>query len=172
MKEEHILGLQGGARWDYGAAYVRRSTISDARSIGENLRAADREELSALTLKPPVSIIADGINSAVACYTLCLRDGDRPCAIFGVNNSGNPESGIVWCLGTDDLFGIAVKFLRNSKEWLNELHSKHRLLFNVVDERQTVYIKWLKWLGFEFIEEFDKYGIEGRRFRLFTRYHV
>ena len=172
MKEEHTLGLQGGARWDYGTAYVRRSTIQDAKPIATNLRAADRAELAALTRQTPLSIIEDGISSSVACYTVCLRDGDIPCAIFGVSPSGASESGIIWCLGTDDLFRIALKFLRNSKDWVNELHRKHRLLFNVIDERQTVYIKWLKWLGFEFVEEFDKYGIEGRRFRLFIKYNV
>jgi len=169
MKEEHILELKGGDRREYGSAYVRQSTISDAESLAANLRAADRDELSALTDAPPLSVITDGINTSAICFTVCLRDGVIPCAIFGVRESGNPQSGVVWCLGTDDLFRIALKFLRNSKSWVDELHRNHRLFFNVIDERQTVYIKWLKWLGFSFVREFDNYGVEGRRFKLFIR---
>lgn len=169
MKEEHIHEPLDGDRWEYGKAYVRKAAISDATSVGPNLRAADRNELAALTKQSPVSVIEDGINDSPNSYTVCLRDGDTPCAVFGVNESGDTDIGVVWCLGTDDLFRIALKFLRNSKWWVNELHKKHKVLFNVIDSRQTVYIKWLKWLGFTFVRTFEKYGLENRRFLLFIR---
>jgi hypothetical protein len=169
MKEEHTHERHDGDRWDYGKAYVRTATISDAAALGPNLRAADRNELAALTKQSPVSVIEDGINDSEYAYTVCLRDGDNPCAIFGVNDSGDTDLGIIWMLGTDDLFRIALKFLRNSKWWVNELHKKHKILFNVIDSRQTVYIKWLKWLGFRFVRTFEDYGLEKRRFLVFIR---
>ena len=172
MKEEHTLEEQDGAKWDYGTIYVRRSIIPDARAVGSNLRIADRNELLALTELSPVSIIEDGIRDSVACYTICLRENNTPCAVFGVNGCGDRQVGVVWCLGTPDLFHVANKFLRNSKFWVKKLGEHYEFLFNVIDARQTVYIKWLKWLGFEFTQKFEEYGLERRPFWLFIKKNV
>ena len=171
MKGQFIQGVNAGEdRWNYGSAYVKHSTTGDGVYIAERLRDADRNEISALTLQPPVQVLTDGINASSPCYTVAITATDEPCAIFGVRESDNPNSGVVWMLGTDALFTIATKFLRASGDWVDELHTHYTMLFNVIDARNEVHIKWLKWLGFSMIQDIPKYGIERRKFILFNRY--
>ena len=171
MKEPFIQEENAGlANWDYGKVYVQHSSTTDAFHISRNLREADRNELSALTRKPYVQLLRDGIKQSDPCYTVFIRKTSKPCAVFGTRDSGYTNSGVVWLLGTDDLFSIGFTFLRKSNEWVNELHTHYRLLYNVIDARNKVHIRWLKWLGFDFIKDIPKYGIERRKFRLFRRY--
>ncbi len=94
--------------------------------------------------------------------------GDTPVAMFG---SGEVEPGVgaVWLLGTDGIHDISRQFLRESKHWLEQLHDNYEMLFNYVDERNTVHIKWLKWLGFKFINRHEQFGVENRPFFEFVR---
>ena len=169
MKLEHFQEeVDGEVRWNFVKLYVQRATAQDACRIASRLRDADRRELEASTRAAPVQVLIDGVNESDA-YTVKTPDG-TPCAIFGTRDSGYTESGVVWMLGTDDLTTNSKTFLRFSKRWLDELHKKYRLLYNVIDARNDVHLRWLNWMGFEFVEEIPKYGIERRKFILFRRY--
>lgn len=157
-------------RWDYKGLYVERSSTTDALYVAQHLRRADRNEVAALTKQPPVQVIRDGIVASHPCYTIRLTSTGRPCGIFGACKTDNPDSGVVWLVGTDDLITMSRTFIRHSREWVDEVQKHYRLLYNVIDARNEVHLNWLKWTGFEFIEEFESYGIEGRRFILFRRY--
>jgi hypothetical protein len=170
MKAAHILEEPVGDRWDYGSAYVTHSNIGDASHVAANLRAADRAELAAITRIAPLRLIEDGILESSRAYTVWIKESGDPCAIFGVRDSGHPGLGIVWMLGTDDLFRIAHKFLRGSRSWIKVLQHDFKVIFNVIDARQDVYIKWLRWLGFKFVQDFEKYGIGDKEFRMFIRH--
>jgi len=172
MKAARILEEPVGGRWDYGLAYVTYSNIGDAAHVAANLRAADRAELAAVSRITPLRIIEDGILESSRVHTVWIKESGNPCAIFGVRDSGHPGLGVVWLLGTDDLFKYAHKFLRNSRPWVDVLHNEFKVLFNVIDERQDVYIKWLRWVGFDFVRNFENYGVEGKDFRLFLRHHA
>ena len=170
MKLEHFQEeVDGRVRWNHGRIYVEHSSIRDARAVGRNLREADLDELSAVTREPPVDVLINGIRQSTPCYTVKTRDG-KPCGIFGTRDSGYPESGVVWMLGTDDITTNSRTFLRYSRGWINELHKKYRLLYNVIDARNKIHIEWLSWMGFEFIKTIPQYGIERRKFLLFNRY--
>jgi hypothetical protein len=60
-------------------------------------------------------------------------------------------------------------FLRKSKEVLAEMQKKYPLLFNVVDARNEVHVKWIGWLGFTFVKKHLNWGPEGRMFYEFVR---
>ena len=164
--------VDGEASWDFGKLYVQHATVSDARPITERLRTADRNELSATSGEPPLRVLVDGIQQSTPCFTVKITATGEPCGIFGTRDSGHPESGVVWLHGTDDLVANRLTFLRHSRMWLNELHKKYRLLWNVIDARNELHLTWLDWLGFDFVEEIEKYGVERRPFILFRRYHV
>lgn len=161
--------VDGAARWNFGKLYVEHSSIRDAYSISLHLRSADRDEIAAVTLKPPVRVLVDGIAESDPCYTIKTAGG-KPCGLFGVRDSGHPQSAVVWMLGTDDLTNNGRTFLRHSRYWLDELHRNYRLLFNVIDARNSVHQRWLDWMGFDIVQEIEKYGIERRKFLLFRRY--
>lgn len=82
-------------------------------------------------------------------------------------------SGSVWLLGSDDLTQppLRKQFLAEGRVWLNQLHAFRPLLFNFVDARNTVHIRWLRWMGFTFLRLHPEYGVERRPFWEFARLH-
>ena len=161
--------VDGTNRKDFGKLYVEHATIDDAEYIAGRLRDADRREISAVTRESPVRVLVDGVIYSDPCYVIKTRRG-RPCGIFGTRDSEHPESGVVWLLGTNDLTAESRTFIRNSKQILNELHEKYKTLFNVIDARNAVHLRWLKWMGFELVKTIPKYGVEQRTFILFTKH--
>lgn len=70
-------------------------------------------------------------------------------------------------LGSDLIKMHSIEFLRKSKEWVEA--QDYEILYNNIDARNTVHIKWLQWLGFTFIQELPNYGVEQRLFYQFVR---
>ena len=170
MKQEHSQEEAGGeVKWDFKKLYVEQATTTDAEYVSKRLRRADRNEITAVTQQSPLRVLVDGVLHSRPCYTIKTRRG-TPCGIFGTRESDHPESGVVWMLGTDDLTAESRTFIRHSKQWLDELHKKYRMLYNVIDARNTVHLRWLEWMDFEFVQAIPKYGVERRTFILFRKY--
>ena len=145
---------------------VRDSVLHDCYVIAENIREDDRREILAMSGGEPLEAMVAGFIHSDNPRTVLV--GETPVAMFG---SGEVEPGVgaVWLLGTDGIHDISRQFLRESKHWLEQLHDKYEMLFNYVDERNTVHIKWLKWLGFKFINRHKQFGVENRPFFEFVR---
>jgi hypothetical protein len=60
-------------------------------------------------------------------------------------------------------------FLRESKKTLAIMQNKYPVLFNMVDARNEVHVKWIQWLGFTFIKKHLHWGPENRLFYEFVR---
>ncbi len=80
-------------------------------------------------------------------------------------------TGAVWLLGSDALTQPPLRrqFLVEGTVYLDTLHRFRPLLWNVVDERNTLHVRWLKWMGFTFINRHPYYGAEQRPFLEFVR---
>ena len=170
MKLEHFQEeADGEVKWNFGKLYVEQSTLQDAHVVSRRLRCADLNEITAVTKRSPLCVLIDGVNQSKPCFTIKTSTG-IPCGIFGTRDSGHSNSGVVWMLGTDDLTAESRTFIRHSRRWLNELHKNYRLLYNVIDARNEVHLKWRDWMGFDFIKEVENYGVEKRKFILFRRY--
>jgi hypothetical protein len=78
-------------------------------------------------------------------------------------------AGSIWLLATDDIEKYQITFLRHSKKVLKELQQDYLALHNYVDARNSLHIKWLKWMGFTFINKLDRFGVEQRPFYEFVR---
>ena len=91
-----------------------------------------------------------------------------PFMIFGARKV-RKNVGCVWALGSDDLLKVKVGFLRLSKTYLNTLHEDFPFLFNYVDARNKVHIRWIKWLGFKIINVHPKFGVDQIPFYEFVR---
>jgi hypothetical protein len=97
-----------------------------------------------------------------------MADGRVVC-MFGVapvNLLG--DTGVPWLLGSDDIERHAVTFLRGSKRYIAEMSRDYRLLTNYVDARNTLSIRWLKWLRFDILaaEPYGPFGLPFHRFEL------
>ena len=95
---------------------------------------------------------------------------NKPIGIFGVDDVGNGVGGI-WLLATKDLATIKIAFLKQCREVVKVLNQKYKILWNYVDCRNEVHIKWLKWCGFKFLRK-TNYGVLQKPFYEFIRINV
>jgi hypothetical protein len=147
--------------------YVREYHPGDAEYIAQNMRADDVREVQAASGLDPLSALH---RSRELSEILCTVQGRYPAALFGVVPVDD-LSGIVWLLGTDELVRnpLRSEFIRQGRDFFDRLHAFRPLLYNCVDERNTVHIRWLKWMGCNFIKRHSTYGVEQRPFLEFVR---
>lgn len=135
------------------------------RRVARLMRRADRDEVFAASGKSPVQSLAYSLRKSSSAWTV-LIDG-KPEVIFGVADL-NVLAGIAapWLLGTDAIKRNRRAFLRGSVEWRGQLLARYGVLKNLVDDRNAVSKRWLKWLGFELSSPVPL-GHDGTLFRLF-----
>lgn len=144
------------------------TTVEDVDFIAPRLRKADYEECKAATGNEPLNVLHDGLEVGDITLTLRSPNGERV-GLCGVVKSDLENAGVVWMCATDDIYQYQMTFLRNSKEALAYLGQNYSLLYNCVDARNTVHMKWLDWMGFTFINRHETYGAESRPFYEFVR---
>ncbi len=150
-------------------AYALPSQLSDAYLLAPDLRQADKDEIYASTGDAPIQALVEGVQCSDQCLT--IWDRDRPLGMFGLaHHEALPGVGLVWMVATDALPTIIRDFVRQTPLYLSLFHSSYRVLGNFVDERNAVHIKWLKRVGFTFINRHPKFGFEGRPFLEFCKH--
>ncbi len=150
--------------------YTRKSRASDIPLVADNMRQADIEELRAGDGATPREALLYCLLHGRPCMTICKGD-DTPVAMWGVVPAGHPV-GRVWMLGTDELVQnsrLRLRFLREVKQHFSVLDRQYAVLWNCVDARNTVHVRWIKWMGFTFIAQRPNYGAEGRLFLEFCK---
>lgn len=146
---------------------ARRSKLEDAVELSKNLREEDIAELAANTGKAPLTALSQGYVLSTPCYSI-VDDTDKVLGMFGaVPVHKSPGVGLVWMLASPGLLKHRRQFLRESKEWIAKLHQKFPILWNYVDARNTTHIRWLKWIGVNFVAEHPEFGVEKRPFKEF-----
>lgn len=148
---------------------IRPATIEDAISLAPRLRKADLEELRATTDKTPEAVLLESVGEGLETYS-AEQDG-VVVALFGIDRFPNmdPDEAVVWMVGSDEAVKNKHDFLRAAREFLNSAHQRFPLLWNVIDARNTVHIKWLKRSGFIAIRRHERLGVEQRPFFEFVR---
>ena len=135
-------------------SHMRMATLKDVEYLAPRLRFEDKQEiLSSVGLTP-----VDGLKLSFSNSKLCLvivHPKGLPVGIFGIADLGGFVGGI-WMLGTDDLAGIQIAFLKECKKVIQLLNKKYKILWNYVDCRNQLHIKWLKWCGFRFINKTNR----------------
>ena len=148
---------------------VRPATHSDAADVAPRLRMADLQEVSASLGEPPINVLEEGIAASDPCYAVTDKAG-CVLALFGVvPQADNREVGRIWLLGSQELVADRFYFARNSRLWIDCLQQRYRVLWNWVDARNEVHIRWLEWCGFRLTAVDDAFGVEGRPFYEFQR---
>lgn len=150
-------------------AYVRQATEEDARYLAPRLRKEDMEEVRANTGEDPLTALLHGLEVSTPCYAI-INNTEEPVGMFGAGPLPVPNLGFVWMLASPGLVDIQVPFLRQSKRWIEQMHKDVApVLTNVVDVRNKVHIRWLKWCGFTFLRRHEDFGVEKRPFVEFVR---
>ena len=137
---------------------IQKLTIEAAYEVASNLLSDDRREVEE----------GHGIDPVDIAYLAA----QRPSAIsFTAPNgktagmAGIEDDGTVWMLCTPTIHEYPIAFVKGAKEFIDgrSIHFIH----NIVDARNKVHLKLLKFLGFKFLEEIS-YGPNNLTFIKFT----
>ena len=126
--------------------YTHPITMEAAIEVASNLRPDDRREVEE----------GHGLNPM---FYLKEEAKLGSCIYFEVPNgktagmAGVDEGGIIWMLCTDAIHEFPLTFAREAKRWVES--RPEPLLWNVVDKRNKVHLKLLKFLGFKFLMEYQ-----------------
>lgn len=144
--------------------YVTTACWENALYVADNLRQEDKEELETSGQTAKEEIIQSMCDSHIHAYTISSPSTGAPMGLFGI-----ADTGVVWLVSTAELPEYFIRFLKDSRKWIQEFHVTHPVLWNWVDARQKLHIKWLtKWLGFVITHEgfrngYKFYRLEHRR---------
>ncbi len=146
--------------------YLRKSKLEDFKFVVENMREMDRLETYYQTDMTPedalsVTFLGSQINMTIA------SDDDEPIGLCGVF-----KDGCIWCIATDELFNnkkYRIQLIRQGREWVDKLLESYKILYNYVYAENTSAIKWLKALGFTFVNLHESYGQQKKPFYEFLR---
>ena len=140
---------------------VRPSIKKDILPLFRSLRPEDLRELK-VALNHRENEILDGLqrgfDSSDPCYTIHISG--RPVGIYGVIpiQVKGVDVGAVWLLGTNDIVNSLNRksqFIRESRMRLDALHARYPILWNFIDSRNHVHMRWVKWLGFNIINSVE-----------------
>ena len=54
---------------------------------------------------------------------------------------------------TKEIKSTPIGFLKHCREKVSDMEKRYSMLFNYIDSRNDLHLRWLKWLGFEIINE-------------------
>ncbi len=146
----------------------RPATRADIEWMASRLRQADHNEVIASGSPSVIAALEEGLKMSDR-LLVGVDESDKPVVIFG-RCPIDALAYSIWLLATDDIHKHRTSFLRQCRSFLTELHDGVPILFNLVDERNTLHIQWLRWLGFIFLKRHPRLGPENRPFLEFVSY--
>lgn len=124
--------------------FIKPCTIGAAIEVASNLRPEDRREIVEGHGYDPTQALIEGCcRSSSISFT--VPDG-RIAGLAGVY-----DSGAIWMICTKAIEDFPHTFAREAKRYVES--RTEPLLWNIVDKRNTVHLKLLKFLGFKFLRE-------------------
>ena len=136
----------------YMKPYHRESKLEDVLEVSRNLRWADVREVVSLGSDPEGALISGYLYSTIK--RTIVNSYNVPVGMYGVVPIPQTKnSGTVWMLGTDKLLDIKVAFLKQSKSEVKKMNDAFPHLCNIIESRNELHLKWIKWCGFKIIGE-------------------
>lgn len=136
-----------------------------ADSIADNLRQGDRDEIAAMSQLEPLDAVRTSVALSSHAYVVLDRDC-IPVAIFGAAPHPLPGVGIVWMLGTEGIRKEAYSIAKATRSYFDELNEAYPILWNFIDDRNQVSLRWLRWGGFKLLGATE---FRGHPFHIFAR---
>lgn len=133
--------------------------------IAMGARQADRDELWASSFSTVEEVLYRGLEYSTHAWTVTYDD--LPVAMAGVVPiSLLGGKGLPWMVATADIEKRPKPFARLSKVYVGEMLRRYSHLLNFVDDRNTLAIRYLKWLGFDMYDPVP-HGVLKMPFRMF-----
>lgn len=145
---------------------IRDGWLTDVAQIAQDARQADVDELWAYARVTPDKAMVVGLTHGTHTWTAAV-DGVPVCMFGVVPVSLLGGVGAPWMVGTNELLKNQVPLIRNSRPYVKKMLTVYSTLFNVVDSRNTLAIRWLRWCGFKVDAEEKPMGPDGVLFRPF-----
>jgi len=139
--------------------YIHPLTPEAAFEVASNLLPEDRREVEEGHGYDPTVILPSTYDMGDSVY-FRVPNGELA-GIAGVHDKGQ-----IWMLCTPAILKYPVTFAREAKRYVDSRQEK--LLWNIVDKRNTVHLKLLRFLGFKFLREL-KHGPNQLTFIEFCR---
>jgi len=119
-------------------------TLEAAIEVASNLRQEDYREVVEGHGMDPMEVLPLAIHDAFCVYF--TAPNGKTAGMGGVENDGR-----IWMVCTPVIHDYPIAFVKEAKR---VLHSRpEKLLWNIVDKRNTVHLRLLKKLGFKFLRE-------------------
>ena len=147
--------------------YIKIATLKEVNYLSTRLRQEDVDECKAHSNSSPLNALTVGVKYSHLPFVI-YSNKDEPVFIVGVIPQGK-NLGMIWLLSSSEINNMPITFLRNCKTVLRCYSQTFPLLYNYIDARNTLHIKWLKWLGFQFIKVHQNFGYEQRKFIEFIK---
>ena len=124
--------------------YIHPITYEAALEVATNLRSDDRREVVEGHGLNPMILLPLAAEEGSAVY-FTVPDG-KTAGLAGVG-----DGGAIWMLCTPEIERYPITFAREAKRFVDS--REEPLLWNIVDCRNTVHLKLLKFLGFKFLRK-------------------
>jgi hypothetical protein len=140
-----------------GGLTVRLADPADAIDLAPRLRPWDLVECLAGGIEPATALMTPFANEHGP-WTYAFEQDGRLIGIGGVTpipllfDPADIEAGhggAIWFLGSEEIDHAGLGFMVLSRAWVRRALAEFPILVNMVPERCTATIRWLKWLGFD-----------------------
>ena len=139
--------------------YIHPATLEAAMSVASNLLPDDLKEVSEGHGHDPLNALVVGYQNCDSVY-FEVPNGDIA-GMAGVHSNGQ-----IWMLCTSAIYDYPHTFAKEALRYVKRREEK--LLWNIVDERNKVHLKLLRFLGFKFLRRL-KHGPNNLSFIEFCR---
>ena len=140
-------------------AYVRDAELKDVLVLSKTMRKQDREEIYASNCVSPLeALVLPFTIEGARNYSIMGIGDEGVIGMFGCTPSLEKDYGCAWLLSSEILLKHRKQFLKECPYWVSTMGQGYDYLYNFVDRRNWVSLKWLQYLGFEAKEEFKEYG--------------
>ena len=124
--------------------FIHPITLEAAVEVAFNLRPDDRREVEeGHGVDPLVELVKAAQKGSSVYFTV---PNGKTAGMAGVD-----EGGLIWMLTPPAIEEYPHTFAREAKRFVER--RKEPLLWNIVDERNTVHLKQLRFLGFKFLRK-------------------
>ena len=139
--------------------YIHPATLEAAIQVASNLLPDDFKEVSEGHGHDPLNALVVGYQNCDSVY-FEVPNGDIA-GMAGVHSNGQ-----IWMLCTSAIYDYPHTFSKEALRYVKRREEK--LLWNIVDERNKVHLKLLRFLGFKFLRRL-KHGPNNLSFIEFCR---
>ena len=125
--------------------YIHPATIEAAIKVASNLLPDDLREVEEGHGRSSMEELTLAAHRGGNCVWFEVPNG-KTAGMAGVETGGN-----VWMLCTPAILEYPITFAREAKRFIER--QEEPLLWNIVDKRNKVHLKLLRFLGFKFLRE-------------------